>query len=221
MHWGNMVTYRTPDMELVSSVIDFGLSSMAHLCNKMRKRPFNDIDTKDTKDAKETETPYQPYSYLTRKSSYVHNCLLSSMDVAEWNDVEQKPPQRLSVNSYKYVPIDLMNQIDSMMIHRGREIREALLRQLDATMSREEWLQYCIEMDRATHPPLPSNGGYQLIKEYIRTIQSEENCLSLLDVHVPVCILFSSLLPVRNQNRFKTSKKRIIRRINRRSEPRL
>lgn len=69
-------------------------------------------------------------------------------------------------------------------------------------------------MDRATHPPLPSNGGYQLIKEYIRTIQSEENCLSCL-------YLFSSLLPVRNQKRYKTSKKRIIRRINRRSEPRL
>ena len=194
-HWGNFVTYETPN-EMVTAIIDFGMTSestrQCHLT--MRARPFNDLDS--------DQEPYQPFVYSKRRAySYVQDCLIQDDKISEWNHVSQKKPQRLSKHSYTYIPIDLMNQIDAYMVQRGRRIRDLLIR----------------HVARYTNQPVQVT-GLELLAMYLESIKSEENCTSLLE-NVPVCLAFSTLpLSKRSRRPVSSKHKRRSRRV-RRSEP--
>jgi len=168
MHPGNMVTYRTPDHKLVTAIIDFGLSTthVGSTCRDMRPRSFNDLE-RDT-------APYAPWSYNQRRSfSYLSNCVLNERDrVSEWNDVKRVLSQRCSKNSYKFVPVDLMNEIDASMRERGRRIRDFLM----------DTVNVSDVMD-----------GQDLIRLYLRLYPLDENCMSLLDPTVAVCVRFDKV----------------------------
>lgn len=123
LHWGNMVTYRTPDGRFASAIIDFGMSHFTSTSLTKRGRTFY----YEEKDEENENMPYERNSSKSshvRLSTYISRLLSSNEKLLAWNDITRK----IGPNSrrYDYVPIDLMNQIDKDMIQRYHVISRYL-----------------------------------------------------------------------------------------------
>jgi hypothetical protein len=120
LHWGNMVTYKNPENDFVSAVIDFGISHHSEPFNDRckRLRPFYNHNSNNIHDEEYDEEPYQKYVY--KKYSYLGSLINTNDKLKEWTDITRKiGPQS---KRYDYVPIELMNKIDKDMVKRGRTI---------------------------------------------------------------------------------------------------
>jgi hypothetical protein len=116
LHWGNMITYRTPTNELASAVIDFGIAHKTTVLWKSRPRPF--YKTCEIYDNYEICPPYQ--RHVHKKRSYLDGLIQSNESLRGWNDVTRKIGSQSK--RYDYVPVNEMNDIDKEMIHRGHII---------------------------------------------------------------------------------------------------
>ena len=162
LHWGNMVTYRTPDGRFASAIIDFGISHFTSTSLTKRRRTFYNYEEKD--EEKDENMPYERNSSKSshvRLSTYISRLLSSNEKLLAWNDITRK----IGSNSkrYDYVPIDLMNQIDKEMTQRYHVISRYL-------SSR-------------------SNGSFS---SYLTKNKLDENCITLLDPSVPACVSLRS-----------------------------
>lgn len=164
LHWGNMVTYRTPDGRFASAIIDFGMSHLSCTPLTKRNRPFY-RDGMYIDDVLH-ESPYllqSSKSSHAKLSTYISRMICSNEKLLEWNDITRK----IGPNSkrYDYVPIDLMNQIDEEMVKRYHIISQYLLHR--------------------------SNGSFS---SYLTKNNLDENCITLLDPNLPACVSIRSEL---------------------------
>lgn len=168
LHWGNMVTYLTPEGNMATSIIDFGIAHKTTPYSCKRPRSFNS-NVKDVIDRIENK----PYTdYIRNQYSYLDMLTRTNKKLVEWNDIKR---HKIGPNSkrYEYIPINLMNIIDNEMLNRGRIICKYLLEILD------------IE-------PQEKITNDELLSLYLIGNKLDENCISLLDPSVPACVTFSS-----------------------------
>ena len=184
-----------------------------------RKRKFNDLiivedvymrPTKATSTRYASDTLYLLNCIIKKNTKYEDILNLSQTGYTKepvkglemWNDITMKNPnfldpkhpnQPIFQSAFKYVPVQIMNDLDKQMVQFGIKVRDFLLK---ATGEENEIKHYIDEDNKISNlTSYQKNGGITLLNNYISKHGLDENCKRILERNEFECIEIFNILP--------------------------